>query len=132
MVDPHGKLPTDDYAQRLDELVEAGDRAGAVKHFMTNAIGIPAPFVALMRLAPMWKHMKSTALTLPYDWAALGDHTMHGARSRAKSGPRSRSPPWWPTAPRARTTCSRAHARSPRCSPTPSCANWNTKATTSQ
>ena len=46
---------------------------------MRNSIGIPAPFVALMRLMPMWKGLKATAHTLPYDWAALGKHTMYGA-----------------------------------------------------
>ena len=79
MVDPAAKRPTPDYGERLDELVAAGDRSGAVKQFLRNAIGIPAPFVALMRFMPMWKGMKSTALTLPYDWAALGKHTMYGA-----------------------------------------------------
>jgi pimeloyl-ACP methyl ester carboxylesterase len=79
MVDPEGKLPTPDYSERLDQLVAAGDRSGAVKHFMRNAVGIPAPFVALMGLMPMWKGLKATALTLPYDWAALGKHTMYGA-----------------------------------------------------
>jgi pimeloyl-ACP methyl ester carboxylesterase len=79
MVTPGAKRPTPDYAERLDELVAAGDRGGAAKHFMRNAIGIPAPFVALMPLLPMWKSLKATALTLPYDWAALGKHTMYGA-----------------------------------------------------
>src|SRR5687768_7459177 len=46
MVDPDHNRPTPDYGERLDELVAAGDRSGAVKHFMRNAIGIPAPFVA--------------------------------------------------------------------------------------
>src|SRR6266536_2535737 len=78
MVDPEEHLPTLDYSERLDELVAAGDRGGAVKHFMRNAIGIPAPFVALMRLMPMWKGIKAVAHTLPYDWAALGDHNMYG------------------------------------------------------
>jgi pimeloyl-ACP methyl ester carboxylesterase len=27
----------------------------------------------------MWKGLKATAHTLPYDWAALGRHTMYGA-----------------------------------------------------
>ncbi|MGH2961926.1 MAG: alpha/beta fold hydrolase [Solirubrobacterales bacterium] len=79
MVDPNHDRPTPDYAERLDQLVAADDRSGAVKHFMRNAIGIPAPFVAVMPLMPMWKGIKSTAHTLPYDWAALGEHTMHGA-----------------------------------------------------
>jgi pimeloyl-ACP methyl ester carboxylesterase len=80
MVTPEAKRPTPDYGERLDELVAADDRSGAVKHFMRNAIGIPAPFVALMPLMPMWKGIKATAHTLPYDWAALGKHTMYGAQ----------------------------------------------------
>ena len=80
MVTPEAKRPTPDYGERLDQLVAAGDRSGAVKHFMRNAIGIPAPFVALMPLMPMWKGIKATAHTLPYDWAALGKHTMYGAQ----------------------------------------------------
>jgi pimeloyl-ACP methyl ester carboxylesterase len=71
--------PTPDYAERLDELIAAGNRNGAVRHFMRNAMGIPTPFVALMRLTPMWKGLKATAHTLPYDWAALGKHRMYGA-----------------------------------------------------
>jgi pimeloyl-ACP methyl ester carboxylesterase len=79
MVTPDAKRPTPDYGERLDELVAADDRSGAVKHFMRNAVGVPAPFVALMRLTPMWKGLKATAHTLPYDWAALGKHRMYGA-----------------------------------------------------
>lgn len=79
MVTRDAKRPTRDYGERLDELVAAGDRSGAVKHFMRNAIGMPAPLVALMPLMPMWKGIKATAHTLPYDWAALGEHTMYGA-----------------------------------------------------
>lgn len=77
MVAPNER-PTRDYGERLDELVAAGDRDGAVKHFMRNAIGIPAPIVALMRLTPMWRGLRSTAHTLPYDWAALGAEHMYG------------------------------------------------------
>lgn len=78
MVDPHDKMPAPDYGQRLDELVAAGDRRGAVKHFMRGAMGIPAPVVAAMRLMPMWKQLVANAMTLPYDWAALGEHNMRG------------------------------------------------------
>lgn len=78
MVDPHDKLPAPDYGQRLDELVATGDRRGAVKHFMRNAMGIPAPLVTLMRFMPMWKELEANAMTLPYDWAALGEHNMRG------------------------------------------------------
>ena len=79
MVTPAAKRPTPDYGERLDELVAAGDRSGAVRHFMRNSVGVPAPLVALMRLMPMWRGLKATAHTLPYDWAALGRHTMYGA-----------------------------------------------------
>jgi pimeloyl-ACP methyl ester carboxylesterase len=83
MVEP-AKRPTPNYGERLDELVAADDRSGAVKHFMRNAIGIPALFVALMQLMPMWKGMKAVAHTLPYDWAALGRSHMYGAPLRAE------------------------------------------------
>jgi pimeloyl-ACP methyl ester carboxylesterase len=76
MVDPDSKVPTPGYTERLDELLAADDRAGLVRHFMRNGIGVPAPFVALMQLMPMWKDLKSTAHTLPYDWAAMGPHNM--------------------------------------------------------
>jgi pimeloyl-ACP methyl ester carboxylesterase len=79
MVEPGLKHPTPDYAQRIDELVAEDDRAGLVKHFMRNAIGMPAPLVALMKLMPMYKDLKANAHTLGYDWAALGAHTMYGA-----------------------------------------------------
>jgi len=46
---------------------------------MRNAIGIPAPVVALMRLTPIWKGARAVAHTLPYDWAALGEQHMYGA-----------------------------------------------------
>ena len=84
MVTPGLKRPTRDYGERLDALVAAGDRSGAVKHFMRNSVGVPAPFVALMRLMPIWKGLKATAHTLPYDWAALGSHTMYGAPLNAE------------------------------------------------
>lgn len=77
IVDP-SKYPTPDYPERLDELVAAGDRSGAAQHFMRNAIGMPAPLVFAMRLLPMWKGVKSAALSLPYDWESLGEHTMRG------------------------------------------------------
>ena len=79
IVDPDHKYPTPDYGARLDELVAAGDRSGAVKHFMRNAIGMPAPVVFAMQLMPMWKGLKTAAHSLPYDWAALdGENTMYG------------------------------------------------------
>ncbi len=79
MVEPGLKHPTPDYPERIDELVAKGKRDALVQHFMRNAVGIPAPFAAVMRLMPMYKHIKATAHTLGYDFAALGAHTMYGA-----------------------------------------------------
>jgi pimeloyl-ACP methyl ester carboxylesterase len=78
MVDRSDKRPPADYGRRLDELIAAGDRSGAVKHFNRNAMGMPALLVAVMRLMPMWRDMTANADTLPYDWAALGEHNMQG------------------------------------------------------
>lgn len=78
MVTPGLPRPTRDYGARLDALLAAGDRDGAVRHFMRNAVGVPAPIVAAMRLMPMWRGLRATAPTLPYDWAAVEPY-VHGA-----------------------------------------------------
>ncbi len=78
MVERTERLPPADYRRHVDELLAAGDRSGAVAYFNRAAIGIPAAAVALMRLMPMWKEMAANAHTLPYDWAALGEHNMQG------------------------------------------------------
>lgn len=78
MVEGTGKRPPAAYGHRLDQLIAAGDDSGAVRYFMRNAIGVPAPVVAMMRLMPMWKDMRANAHTLAYDWAALGEHNMQG------------------------------------------------------
>ncbi len=81
---PDAKYPTDDYGAKLGQLVAAGDRAGAAKHFMRNAVGMPGPLVAVMSLLPMFKQFASNAHTLPFDYEALGDHNMHGSPLRAE------------------------------------------------
>ncbi len=78
MVDRAEKHPPADYGQRLDDLIAAGNNSGAVRHFMRNAMGMPAPVVTMMRLMPMWRDMAANAHTLRYDWAALGEHNMQG------------------------------------------------------
>jgi pimeloyl-ACP methyl ester carboxylesterase len=80
--DPQAKYPADDYGSRLDEIVATGDRTGAAKHFMRNAIGIPGPLVTVMSLLPMFTGFAANGLTLTFDYAALGDHNMHGSPLR--------------------------------------------------
>jgi pimeloyl-ACP methyl ester carboxylesterase len=63
--DPDGKTDPA-FRQRLDDLVAEGDRDGAVSYFM-RTVGVPGIGIAIMKLLPMWKVMRSVANTLPYD-----------------------------------------------------------------
>jgi hypothetical protein len=61
-----------DHEARLQGLLAAGDRGGAVRYFMRSMVGVPAPFVLLMRLMPwIWVKLKAVAHTLPYDAAVM-------------------------------------------------------------
>jgi pimeloyl-ACP methyl ester carboxylesterase len=81
--DPEAKYPTEDYGARLEELVAAGDRMGAARHFLRNGVGMPGPMVAVMSRLPMFKRFAAGGLTLTFDLAALCEHNMHGRPLRA-------------------------------------------------
>ena len=66
---PH---PTDT-PQRLQALVDGGRRGEAVRAFM-RMVGLPAPFIGLMRVLPAWKTMTAIAHTLPYDLTIVNPH----------------------------------------------------------
>ena len=57
----------------LHELVAAGDRAGAVRYFMSDIYGAPRAFVAVMPIIMWraWKKNQSVAHTLEYDLTLL-------------------------------------------------------------
>lgn len=76
MVGDVGHRPPADHREQLERLVAADRRSDAVKFFMADMIGIPGPFVMLMKLMPMWKNLKRVAHTLPYDAAIMGDFTL--------------------------------------------------------
>lgn len=82
--DLRAKYPADDYGARLERIVASGDRMRAAKHFMRAGVGIPAPMVAVMALMPTFKKFAANAHTLMFDYAALGEHNMHGAPLRAE------------------------------------------------
>lgn len=63
-------VPTD-YVERMDQLVAAGDNAGAVKHFMQNGIAVPWFALVMMQLFGMFKKMAPVGPTLPYDTALV-------------------------------------------------------------
>jgi pimeloyl-ACP methyl ester carboxylesterase len=78
-----------DYVQQLNQAVAEGRRGDAVEIFMSQAILIPAEFVAQMRYGPTtdvfdgeakppeWASMEAVAHTLAYDGTIMGD-TMSG------------------------------------------------------
>lgn len=65
------------YAARMNELIRAGDDAGALRHFMRTGVGVPAYVVFIMQFMPMWKGLKAIAPTLAYD-TALTEPLQHG------------------------------------------------------
>jgi pimeloyl-ACP methyl ester carboxylesterase len=56
-----------DYVEHLESLVATGDRSAAVEYFMTEALHIPAEFVAGMKADPSWASMERYAHTYAYD-----------------------------------------------------------------
>ena len=64
----------DDYLGRLEGLVASGRRGDAVRLFMREGVGLPAVFVALMRLMPAWSKLKAVAHTVVYDAAIVEEH----------------------------------------------------------
>ena len=79
----------EDPKSRLQQLVSASDRAGAVKFFLTDVVGAPRAFVfAMPLLMPnAWKKLKLVAHTLPYDLTILSDRSVLNERSRLISVP---------------------------------------------
>ena len=83
-VDTSGHVAPADLGERLGALVADGRRGKAAAYFMRAGMGVPRPFVAMMRLArPLWSNLKSVAHTLPYDYAVMGD-TVRGGPLRAE------------------------------------------------
>ena len=66
---PH---PTDT-PQSIQELVDGDRRGEAVRTFM-RMVGLPAPFIGLMRVLPAWKTMTAIAHTLSYDLTIVNPH----------------------------------------------------------
>jgi pimeloyl-ACP methyl ester carboxylesterase len=71
--------PDADYEERVRALIAEGRRDDALKYFM-RTVGVPGFFVALMRLFPFWKQMRTVAHTLPYDAAVMGGFRLPSER----------------------------------------------------
>ena len=70
-----GTRPANDprLSEQVRDMVADGRRGDAVRTFM-RTVGVPAPFVVLMRLMPSWKQLTGVAHTLPYDFSIVLDH----------------------------------------------------------
>jgi pimeloyl-ACP methyl ester carboxylesterase len=75
--------------KRLNELISAGDRAGAVRFFMTTIYGAPTAFVAVMPIVmrSAWKKNQVVAHTLEYDLTLLEDWSVLRERSASVTIP---------------------------------------------
>jgi pimeloyl-ACP methyl ester carboxylesterase len=81
--DGNSRQSFEDAGTRLQSLVSAGDRGGAVSFFMTNVYGAPRAFVLAMPfLMPnAWKRNKLVVHTVPYDLRILQDRSVLKERS---------------------------------------------------
>jgi pimeloyl-ACP methyl ester carboxylesterase len=71
-VDDRGQRGGALHEGRLACLLAAGNRGAAVKYFMKDMVGVPAPAVVMMRLMPwIWRKLEAVAHTLPYDAAVM-------------------------------------------------------------
>jgi pimeloyl-ACP methyl ester carboxylesterase len=71
-VDDSGQRGGAAYEGHLQRLVAEGRRGSAVKYFMKDMVGVPAPAVVMMRLMPwIWRKLEAVAPTLPYDAAVM-------------------------------------------------------------
>ena len=70
VVDDSREPQPPDAPERMQELIDRGARSEAVKTFM-RTVGLPAPFIGLMRILPAWKKLTGIAHTLPYDYSIV-------------------------------------------------------------
>jgi pimeloyl-ACP methyl ester carboxylesterase len=71
-VDDSGQRGGAAYEGELARLIACGNRSGAVKYFMKDMVGAPAPMVVMMRFMPwIWRKLEAVAHTLPYDAAVM-------------------------------------------------------------
>jgi pimeloyl-ACP methyl ester carboxylesterase len=80
-VDDSGQGGGAAHEARLQRLIAEGQRGRAVKYFMRDMVGAPAPMVAMMRLMPwIWRKLEAVAHTLPYDAAVMTGFRIPRAR----------------------------------------------------
>jgi pimeloyl-ACP methyl ester carboxylesterase len=80
----HSRPPIpDDYLPRIERALAEGKRGDVVKIFLGEGVRVPAPFLWMMRMMPVWSQLTAVAHTLPYDIALLGETRSGDALPRA-------------------------------------------------
>jgi pimeloyl-ACP methyl ester carboxylesterase len=80
-VGDNGRRSGTEHEGELKRLVAAGNRGGAVRYFMRDMVGVPAPVVVMMQVMPwVWRKLKAVAHTLPYDAAVMSGFKVPTAR----------------------------------------------------
>lgn len=72
IADGNRPAPPADLLDRLEALVRAGDREGAVELFLLESVGAPPEMVAGMRASDAWGFLLTQADSLPYDVLVTG------------------------------------------------------------
>jgi pimeloyl-ACP methyl ester carboxylesterase len=65
-----------DYKEQLEKLLAEGRRGDMIELFFTQAVGIPAEFVAGMRQSPFWAAQEAIAHTLVYDATLMNNYAL--------------------------------------------------------
>ena len=74
--------PPPDYKARLTQLLDEGRRGDMIALFFTDAVGMPAEFVAQMRQSPFWAAQEAFAPTLIPDATLMSDGTFALPKAR--------------------------------------------------
>ncbi|HEX5850195.1 MAG TPA: alpha/beta hydrolase [Rubrobacter sp.] len=64
----------DDYLPKLEGMLAADRRNAAIRLFLRQGVGVPAVFVAMMRMMPVWSKLKAVAPTIIYDATLVNDY----------------------------------------------------------
>jgi pimeloyl-ACP methyl ester carboxylesterase len=74
--------PPSDHRERLRALVGAGQPEAAARYFLTQVMGVPGAFLAVMRLTGGWRRAVALAPSLPYDAEVMGDYSLPAGFAR--------------------------------------------------
>lgn len=78
-----GEMLPSGFVERIEAMLEEGDRDGAIETFMREGVGMPPEEVEYLRTLPSWEVMVASAHTLPRELkAANEEYRFEAARFR--------------------------------------------------